>query len=135
MRRPFGVTILLWLVLSLTAWSGLRLYSAIQWWKTLSEFASPPGPFYIAASAGIWLVAGLLLLWGMWWTKPWTRFALLGAGVAYTAWYWSDRFIFKLSGLNWRFVLAMNILLLVILVICVMVPGTRTFFSKREAHE
>ena len=59
MKRPFSVTILLWLVLSLTVWSGLRLASAIQWWGTLLEFASPPGPLYIAISAGIWLIVGI----------------------------------------------------------------------------
>jgi len=135
MRRPFCVTILLWLVLSLTAWSGLRLYSAIQWWQILSEFASPPGPLYIAGSGAVWVVAGLLLLWGMWEIKPWFRFALLGAGVAYTLWYWSDRSVFQLSRLNWPFALAVNFLLLVILVVCALAPGTRTFFSKREAHD
>jgi UPF0716 family protein affecting phage T7 exclusion len=135
MKRPFSVTILLWLVLSLTAWSGLRLYSAIKWWSTLSEFASPPGPLYIAVSGGIWLVASILLLWGLWQTKAWVRFALLGAGAAFMVWYWCDRFIFQMSSGNWPFALLVSILLLIVLSVCVFVPGTRTFFSKREAHD
>jgi hypothetical protein len=135
MKRPFGVTILLWLVLSLTAWSSLRLYSAIQWWDVLLEFASPPGPWYIAISGGIWLIASLALLWGLWQATAWIRYAFLGAGASFTVWYWSDRFLFQISNTNWLFALVTNILLLIILSVCVFVPSTKTFLSKREAHD
>jgi hypothetical protein len=135
MKKPICVTILLWLVLSLTAWSGLRLYSAIRWWSTLSEFASPPGPLYIAASGAIWLIASIFLLWGIWQTKIWIRYALLGTGAAFTVWYWSDRLIFQMSSGNWPFALLGSTLLLIFVTLCVLVPGTRTFFSKREAHD
>lgn len=135
MKRPFCVTILLWLVLSLTVWSGLRLYTAIQWWSTLSEFASPPGPFYIAVSAGIWLLVSILLLLGMWQVKAWTRFALLGTGATLAAWYWSDRLLLQRPAENWPFALSATALLLIILSVCVFSPSTKTFFSKREAHD
>jgi hypothetical protein len=135
MKRPFSVTILLWLVLSLTAWSGLRLYSAIQWWNVLLEFASRPGPWYIAISAGTWLIVSITLLWGMWQAKAWARYALLGAGAGLAVWYWGDRFLFQMSSVNWPFALLATILLLIILSVCVFVPGTKTFFSKREAHD
>ena len=135
MKRPFSVTILLWLVLSLTAWSGLRLYSAIQWWNVLLEFASRPGPWYIAISAGTWLIVSITLLWGMWQAKAWARYALLGAGASFTVWYWCDRFLFQMSSANWPFALLATVLLLIILSVCVFVPGTKTFFSKREAHD
>ncbi len=135
MKRPFGVTILLWLVLSLTVWSGLRLYSAVRWWETLSEFASPPGPWYIAVSGGFWLGVGILLLWGMWQASAWIRYALLGAGAGFTIWYWCDRLLFQMFSANWLFALLGNILLLIVISVCVFVPGTKTFLSKREAHD
>jgi hypothetical protein len=135
MKRPFGVTILLWLVLSLTVWSGLRLATAIQWWSTLLEFATPPGPLYIAISAGVWLLTSLVLFWGMWQSKAWIRYVLLGAGAGLSVWYWCDRYLFQTSSENWLFALLVNILLLIILSVCVFVPGTKTFLSKREAHD
>jgi len=135
MKRPFGVTILLYLVLSLTAWSGLRLYSAIRWWETLSEFASPPGPWYIAVSGGFWLVASILLFWGMWQASAWIRYALLGAGAGFTVWYWIDRLSFQMASANWLFALLGNILLLIVISVCLFVPSTKTFLSKREAHD
>ena len=135
MKRPLSVTILLWLVLSLTAWSGLRLYTSIQWWSTLIEFASPPGPWYITISAAVWLTVSLFLLWGMWQAEDWIRYALLGAGAGFTVWFWSDRFLYQPSNTNGLFVLLINILLLIILSVCVFAPGTKAFLLKREAHD
>jgi len=135
MKRPFSVTILLWLVLSLTAWSALRLYSAIRWRNELIEFAALPGPWYIAVSGGVWLIASLALLWGMWQTKTWIRYALLGTGAGFTVWFWCDRFLFQSSRTNGTFALTTNILLLIILSVCVFAPSTIAFLSKREAHD
>ena len=135
MKRPFSVTILLWLVLSLTVWSGLRLATAIQWWQTLFEFAAQPGPLYIAVSAGIWLLVSFILFWGMWQAKAWIRYALLGAGAGFTAWYWCDRLFIQAPRANWLFVLLANILFLIVLSVCVFVPVTKTFLSKREAND
>jgi len=132
MKRPFSVTILLWLVLSLTAWSGLRLYSAIRGWDTLHEFASPPGPWYIAISGGIWLMVSFLLLWGMWQAKVWIRYAIFGAGAGFTVWYWSDRFLFHISSANWLFMLIGTVLLLILVMICLTHPRTKSFFTQRE---
>jgi hypothetical protein len=135
MKRPFSVTILLWLVLSLTAWSGLRLYSAIRWWNVLLEFASPPGPWYIAISAAVWLIVSIALLWSMWQAKAWARYALLGAGAGLAVWYWCDWLLLQTPGANWPFGLLATILLLIILSVCVFAPGTKTFLPKREAHD
>ena len=135
MKRPFSVTILLWLVLSLTAWSGLRLYSAIRWWNALHEFASPPGPWYIAVSAAVWLIISIALLWSMWQAKAWARYTLLGAGAGLAVWYWGDRLLLQTPGANWLFALLTTILLLIILSVCVFAPGTKTFLPKREAHD
>ncbi len=135
MKRPLSVTILLWLVLSLTVWSGFRLVTAILWWTTLAEFASSPGPLYIALCAGIWLFVAIILFYGMWQAKAWTRHVLLGAGAGFSTWYWCDRLYLQTPHTNWPFALFVTILLLIVISICVFVPGTKTFLSKREAHD
>ena len=132
MKRPFSVTILLWLVLSLTAWSGLRLATAILWWKTLLEFATPPGPLYIAISGGIWLIASISLLWGMWRATTWIRYALLGAGASFAVWYWCDRLLLQSLRSNLPFALGATLLLLLIVMICVTHPRTKTFFTQKR---
>ena len=135
MKRPFSVTILLWLVLCLTAWSGLRLATAFQWRQTLMEFASSPRLLYIAVSAGIWLIIGISLLWAMWQVKAWVRFALFWAGAAFGVWYWCDRLLLQTSRANWPFALGATVLILSLVIICVVHPRTKTFFTQRERHD
>jgi len=135
MKRPFSATILLWLVLILITWSGLRLLSAIQWWGTLLEFASPPGPLYIAISGGLWLIAGIILLWGMWRIKAWIRHALLGTGAGFTVWYWGDRLLIQSAHENWPFATGATILLLIIVIVCIAHPSTKELFTQREKYD
>jgi hypothetical protein len=135
MKRPICVTILLWLVLSLTVWSGLRLYSVIRWWNVLDEFASPPGPWYIVISGGIWLMASILLLWGMWQVKAWIRHALLAAGASFAVWYWSDRLLLQTPSANWPFFLVGTFLLLTLVIVCTTHSRTKTFFKQREKDD
>lgn len=133
MKRPLCVTILLWLVLSLTAWSGLRLWSAIQWWNSLQEFGTPPGALYIAASGGAWLVAGLALSWGVWRGKVWARIGLVGAAAGFSVWYWCDRLLFQSLRANWPFALGATVALLVIIAVCTWLPEVKIFFSKKRS--
>jgi ABC-type transport system substrate-binding protein len=37
-KRPFGVTLFLWMVLSLSAWGLLRLLAVLRWWDALDQF-------------------------------------------------------------------------------------------------
>jgi hypothetical protein len=71
----------------------------------------------------------------MWQARAWIRYALLGVGAAYIVWYWCDRLLFQMPGGNTVFVLLGTVFLLIILSVCVFVPGTKTFFSMREAHD
>src|SRR5829696_4038152 len=47
-KRPFGVTLFLWLVLSLSAWGLLRLFAAWRWWDVLTEFHARLSPLYLS---------------------------------------------------------------------------------------
>lgn len=134
MKRPLCVTILFWLVLSLTAWGGLRLWSALRWWDDLQRFGAPLEAAYIAVSGGVWLFAGLFLLWSVWRQKAWARTWLIGAAAVFSVWYWCDRLFFQAPRANWPFALAATILLLVVAVVCPCLPETRTFFSKKNVQ-
>jgi hypothetical protein len=129
MKRPFSVTFLLWLVLSLTAWSILRLATAIQWWRILMVSASPPGPLYIAISGGFWMLVSLVLLWGILRSRAWVRVVLIVASAGFSIWYWSDRLLLQSLHDNWPFALGATILLLIIVMICVAHPRTKAFLA------
>jgi hypothetical protein len=112
-KLPFGVTLSIWLVLFLTAWNGLRLWTAIAWQKTLFEFSTNPGPVYVAVSGTIWLIVGLTLSWGLLLGKAWAGKILVAAAAGYSVWYWSERLVWQVPRSNWPFAVAVNLILLV----------------------
>jgi hypothetical protein len=132
MRRsvPFRVTALVWVVLSLTAWNAVRLWTAIAWSARLAEFAPRPGPLYIAVTGAVWTAAGLAVLWAVWKRKTWAPKLLVGAAAAYTAWYWADRLLLQQGRANWGFVLAVNLLLLFHVFLSI-----HSRYFQREAYE
>src|SRR5262249_1700026 len=93
--RPWPVTILLVFVLCMTAWNGIRAWTAVIDWELLSHFRA--NPIYIFVTGITWLILGILLI-----------FILLKAGrlpyghyiaptcglvlsILYVFWYWIDR--------------------------------------------
>lgn len=129
-HTPARVTVLIWLVLWLSAWNCLRLWTAFAWREPLEEFASRPGPVYIAVSGAFWLAAGLVVLWSLWSRKRWTRGLIAACAAGYTLWYWADRLLFQQLRANWPFILFVNIL-----VILLVVFALKSGFFQREAHE
>src|ERR1044071_2828526 len=75
-KRPFRVTLLLWLVLSLSAWGAVRLFATFRWWSVLNEFGARLSPLYLSITGAGWIVVGGVLLWGLFRGKRWTRLAI-----------------------------------------------------------
>jgi hypothetical protein len=127
-KLPFSATLSVWLVLFITAWNGLRLWTAIAWQKTLVEFSTNPAPLYIAIIGAIWLVIGLTLSWSLLLGKAWGGKMLVAAAAGYSVWYWIERLIWQAPRSNWPFVIAVNLIALVFI-----------FFTNksltREAYE
>jgi len=127
-KLPFRVTLLYVLVLTLSAWNGLRLWTALAWQNILTEFSASPSPIVIAVSGAFWMVTGIILLWSIWQKKAWSATLLVGVAAGYTIWYWSERLIWQIPHPNWLFAVIVNLALLVFIL----------FTAKlltREAHE
>jgi hypothetical protein len=127
-KLPFRVTLLYWLVLTLSAWNALRLWTALAWRDVLDEFSARPTVMIIAISGAIWLVAGIILIWSIWQKKPWAAKMLLGVAAGYTVWFWSERLIWQIPHPNWLFAVIVNLALLVYILFT-------TKLLTREAHE
>lgn len=130
--RSTSITLLALFFLWLAAWNGLRFGETIFFWKTLVIYGA--NPLYIAISGGVWFIAGLLLVWGLWFGKTWGWPAALAGTVGYNAWYWFDRLVLQKPHANWPFALIVNIVLLLLILTILFAPGTRRFF-KRDANE
>ena len=134
-RRPFGVTLFLWLVLSLSVWGAIRLLAALRWWDVLYEFGARLSPLYLSITGAGWAVAGGVLLWSLFGAKPWVRTAILISVFLFLTEYWVERIVFETPRANLPFALITSILLLTITFASAFNRKTRNFFTRSEEHE
>jgi hypothetical protein len=134
-KRPFGVTLLLWLVLSLSAWGLVRLLAALRWWDVLNEFGARLSPLYLSITGVGWVVVGGVLLWGLFSGKRWMPLAILASIFLWFMEYWTERIFFESPRANLFFSLIASILLLIVAVVSTLNRQTRKFFIRSEEHE
>jgi len=136
LKRPFGVTLLLWLVLMLIVWGAVRFFAALQNRDVLIEFNSSLSPLYLAITGSAWSVAGGVLLWSLFTVKAWSRQAILTFTIVWLLEYWIERGLFyKSPDPNLVFALMLSALLLVIVLAITIRENTRKFFTRSEEYE
>ena len=134
-KLPLRITLLLILVLIITAWNIFRLATSIIWRVTLETYDPWPGPFYIGFTGAIWTLTGLALLWSFLSGLRWTRPAILIPCFAYGIWFWVDRlFTQPQVRANWPFDLLATFILLGFTTAVVLDPYNHIYF-KRETHD
>src|SRR5512141_837212 len=94
-KRPFGVTLLLWLVLTLSAWGAVRLFAALRSWNVLNEFGARLSPLYLSITGAGWVLVGGVLVWGIFSGKVWIRLAIPGSISLWLVEYWLERMFFE----------------------------------------
>lgn len=128
MKRLFHVTLALWMVLITITWNILRVWTSIAWKNVLIEFSASIPPISNAIIAGIWVILGWFLYWGIWQGKTWAGKMLIGTAAGYTLWYWSERLFFQNPRPNLMFAVIVNLGLLILIFF-----ATKSLL--REAHE
>lgn len=92
---PASVTILVILVLFISAWNILRAFSSIFNWSVLIEFgANAP---YILGTGLVWSIIGIWLSAELIRQRSHAKLFALFAGAAYFCWYWGDRLLIQSS--------------------------------------
>jgi hypothetical protein len=134
-RRPFGVTVLLWLVLSLSAWGLVRLLAALRWWNELHEFEARLSPLVLSVTGALWLTVGGVLLWGLFSGRLRTHLAIPLSIAAWLIEYWIERLFFELPRANLPFALFASLLLFIMTLISAFNRSTIGFFMRSEDHE
>ena len=125
---PNRVTLLYVLVLTLSAWNGLRLWTALAWHDAMAEFSTSPPPAITTISGLTWMILGLFLTWSIWQRKSWTEKLLLGAAAGYSLWYWCERVLWQNPRPNWLFAVTVNLA-----AIAFILSNVKTL--SREAYE
>jgi hypothetical protein len=134
-KRPFSVTLLLWLVLSLSAWGAVRLLAALRWWNVLTEFEARLSPLYLALTGAGWVVAGALLLWGLFRGTSWIPRAIAASILLWILQYWIERMFFESPRENLLFALILTVVLFIVTIISAFNRKTKVFLTRSEEHE
>jgi len=135
-KRPFGVTLLLWMVLSLLVWGMVRFFAALHAWDVLIEFGSSLSPLYLSITGAGWGVAGCVLLWSVWTSKKWTHRAILTSISVWLIEYWIERVVFhQQPHTNIPFAVVGSILIIGITLIITLHKSTTDFFTRSEEYE
>ncbi len=134
-KRPFGVTLLLWLVLTLSAWGAVRFFAALRSWGVLNEFGARLSPLYLSITGAGWVVVGGVFLWSLFSGKLWTRWAIPASIFLWLMEYWIERLFFESPRENLSFALIASILLLLVTLVSALHSRTRKFFIKSEEYE
>lgn len=134
-RFPSRITLLLWLVLIITASSAIRAYAGIAWRSALLAYVPANIVTYIAVSGAFWTGVWLVVFWCFWRAVHYTRQIVVGSAVLYAAWMWIDRLLVQAGPApNWPFALVATILLLGYTFAIVLDPRNKDFFRK-ETYE
>ena len=134
-KRPFGVTLLLWMVLILTAWGVVRFFAALRWQSVLIEFGSSLSPLYLSITGAGWGAAGSVLLISILMRKYWARFGIATFILLWLIEYWLERVFGQAGRANLYFALACTIGIILIGSIIVRFETTKSYFSRSEDHE
>ena len=133
--RPFGVTLLLWMVLMLIVWGATRFFASLHWRAVLAQFESGLSVGYLSVTGAGWGLAGGVLLWSLFMAKPWTRLAILIAVIVWLIEYWVERLFFESSHINWPFAAVVSLLVLGITLVSTLHDHTKEFFTRSEEYE
>lgn len=134
-RRPFRVTLLLWLVLSLSAWGLLRLAAALRWWNVLYENEARLSPLYLSMTGAGWAAAGIVLVWNLFTIKRWVYKAIPIAMPVWLAEYWVERIFFEGQRSNLAFAIITSLLAITFTWIITFHRSTKKFLTKSEEHD
>ena len=134
-KRPFGVTLLLWLVLSLSAWGVVRLFAALRWWDVLNEFGASLSPIYLVITGAGWALVGGVLLWSLFTGQPWARPAIPVFIILWLTGYWIERMLFEAPRANLGFALMASVFLSTVTLVSAFNRKTKQFLIRSEEHE
>jgi len=133
--RPFGVTLLLWMVLTLIMWGAARFFASLQLRDVLTAYRSSLSVGYLSVTGAGWSVVGCALLWGMFTAKTWTRLAILIAILGWLIESWVERIFFESPHVNLPFAATVSLLVLGITLMSTLHQSTKEFFTRSEEYE
>ena len=129
--RPFSVTVIAVVVLYVAATNLLRMIQSALNWDILARLLSF-SPAYLTVSGMAWGISGAWLVWGLWRGRAWARRSSVFFFLAYSIYFWIDRFSIPGSVLrnnNWLFHIGLQVVLLAFLTWTMNRKKSREYFG------
>jgi len=121
-RRPFFLTLMLWVFILWSVLGWLRFGRALVERSLIEEVANPGTFWYLILSGLFYGLVDLPVLWGIMRRASWVPTVISVLSILFPAVYWMERLSFWIdpsAGDNWPFMLALTVLWFG-LVICVL---------------
>ena len=111
------------------------MLATLRWWNVLDEFEARLSPLYLAITGAGWMVAGALLLWGLFRGGLWISPAILASILVWIVQYWIERMFFESPRANLVFALIVTVGLFIVTFISAFNRKTNEFLIRSEEHE
>lgn len=112
-RRPFPLTLILWVYLLWIILGWLRFFAALRGRDLILDLVSPGLNLYLIAAGLIWGLVGLPAVWGLVTRASWTAMIIRITALLYPGIYWFERLFLwqdRDADRNWPFMLLLTIL-------------------------
>jgi len=132
-RRPFVLTIILWVYLLWIILGWARFGAALQNRDLIQNLTSSGLDLYLIAAGLIWGLTGLPVVWGLLARAGWTPIIIRITAVLYPGIYWFERLILWEDGdanRNWPFMLLLTVLWLGLTFGGLQLTRVNQFFNK-----
>jgi hypothetical protein len=132
-RRPFVLTIMLWVFILWTILGWLRVAGVLRDGHLIIMIL-PPGLYgYLLLAGLIWGLSGLPILWELVRGASWTPKLLWIASVIYPISYWFERlFLWRdpYANRNWPFMLLLTMLWFTLMIWALQLKGVKHYFES-----
>ena len=134
-RRPFALTVILWVYLLWILLGWLRFAAALQGGGFMRDLLSPGLNLYLITAGLIWGMAGLPVVWGLITRTYWTPALIRITAILYPGLYWFERlFLWQdpEASRNWPFMLLLTVLWLGLTFGALQLKGVQNYFKKKN---
>lgn len=134
--RPSGIMVLSILCFLISLFYLLKFCQVLLQWSSLENLPLTISPFYLAGDSLVWCISGIILAWGLWTGKKWSRPAAMILSFLYSLVFWADKiWIAEPEGLapRWPINLLLTIIGLGLTMLILNMKSSRGFFQKNPA--
>ena len=134
--RPRQITILCWVYLLISIFYFLKLGQVLLHWSSLEKLPLTISPLYLASDSLVWCVSAIILTWGLWVGRSWSRPTTLILSILFSMVFWVDKiWIAEPEGLaqRWPINLVLTMIGLGMILLVLSLKSTRDYFWENPA--